>query len=287
MTTHIVEAPAKINLTLAVVGKRDDGYHRLVSVMAALDLADRLTVTAVDGGDVSLTCDDPSLPVDESNLVVRAAMALRRATGVAKGARIHLEKRIPVAAGLGGGSSDAAAALIGLGAAWGVELSPRELTSLAVGLGADVPFFLGTPLALVEGIGERLTAIPPVEPFHLLLVKPTFGVAAADAYRGASFSFAPRPVDPAFVDAFASGDPALAAAFMRNDLEPWVLATHPALAAMKRRLIATDPAPTATLMSGSGSTLFALYRSAEEARRGADTWRGEEGAFVAVAETRT
>jgi 4-diphosphocytidyl-2-C-methyl-D-erythritol kinase len=161
-------AYAKINLCLEVIARRDDGYHNIVSVMQLIDLHDTLTFTHAD--DLTTECDDPSLAEGEANLVWRAARLLQESAGVASGARIELQKRIPTSAGLAGGSSDAAATLLGLCELWGLELSKGEMRYLAAQLGSDVPFFLNGPTALVEGRGERVTHLPATLPGWAVLV---------------------------------------------------------------------------------------------------------------------
>ena len=164
-----LDAHAKINLTLEVLGRRDDGYHDIVSIMQTVDLADTLTFEPFTS--ISLECDEPSLaPAD--NLVTKAALMLRERAGVDLGARIRLRKRIPVASGLGGGSSDAAAALLGLNALWGLGMSVRDLTPIAVQLGSDVPFFLQGGTAMVQGRGEVVRPLPPAGLPHLIVLSP-------------------------------------------------------------------------------------------------------------------
>ena len=161
-----IETPAKVNLTLEVLGKRNDGYHEIASVMQAINLCDRLTFSIAD--DLSLISDTPGLDTKD-NLVYRAASLLNDKTGVSAGAEIHLCKGIPVAAGLGGGSSDAAATLLGLNRLWGLHLARDELEELAAQLGSDVPFFLAGGAALAEGRGERITPLPSPPTFWLVL----------------------------------------------------------------------------------------------------------------------
>src|SRR5215831_14410834 len=175
-----LRASAKVNLSLEVLGKRPDGFHEIASVMHAVDLADRLTLEAAPT--VSFHADDPELPTDEGNLVVRAAALLREAAGVEAGAKIELRKRIPVAAGLGGGSSDAAAALWGLSRLWGLGWSRARLAELAVRLGMDVPFFLGPGPALATGRGERLEPLGRMGGYALVLVNPGVSVSTREVY---------------------------------------------------------------------------------------------------------
>ncbi|HEV8584196.1 MAG TPA: 4-(cytidine 5'-diphospho)-2-C-methyl-D-erythritol kinase, partial [Methylomirabilota bacterium] len=175
----VLNAAGKVNLVLEVLGKRDDGYHELVTVMQAVDLSDRLTLEDADG--LELRSSAPGVPTDGRNLAMRAATALRDASGVGGGARITLDKRIPVAAGLGGGSTDAAAVLLGLNRLWKLRWPLARLDEVAAGLGMDVPFFLRGGTALATGRGER------VEPLRgrslgLVLVNPRFAVSTAETY---------------------------------------------------------------------------------------------------------
>src|SRR4051812_28052544 len=175
-----LQAPAKVNLTLEVLGRRPDGYHDVCSVVQAISLADELTFAPA--ANITLRCSQPELQ-GPGNLACRAADLLRRATGVRDGAALTLTKRVPVAAGLGGGSSDAAAALRGLNTLWRLRLAEERLADLAAQLGSDVPFFLQPGgCALVEGRGERLTPLPALPTQWLVLVKPPVGISAAAAY---------------------------------------------------------------------------------------------------------
>lgn len=162
-------AYAKINLSLEVLGKREDGYHDIVSVMQLIDLHDTLLFSPAD--ELTIESDSPKLNAEgENNLIWKAARLLAGATGTSNGAHIGLQKRIPISAGLGGGSSDAAAALVGLSKLWGVNISQEEMSRLAARLGSDVPFFLGAPTALVQGRGERVTPLPMLRPCWVLLI---------------------------------------------------------------------------------------------------------------------
>ncbi len=284
MEPIIITCPAKVNLTLRVVGKRADGYHELDSIMAPVTLADRLTVTASDDASVAFTCDDETLTGDD-NLVVKAAHAIRQATGVAKGARSHLEKRIPVAAGLGGGSSDAAGALKGLLRLWDVTMSDADLLRIATSLGADVPFFLDGRIARAEGVGERLTRLAKAPVYHLLLVKPDFGISALEAYKKGSFSFAPDADQAGTVGDILSGDPMRLARRMVNDLAPAMMRAYPQLARLQEEIATSDPQPITVMMSGSGPTLMALYATADRRREAEERLQGKASFVKGVTTT--
>jgi 4-diphosphocytidyl-2-C-methyl-D-erythritol kinase len=261
--TLIAEAWAKVNLSLRVVGEREDGYHRLSSIFAKVNLSDTLSITATDDPHISIFCSDPSLPADNQNLAARAAWALKERTGAKGGARIDIVKRIPVAAGLGGGSADAGAVLAALNGLWGLGLSPLELAGIGLTLGADVPFFLNGAMAHVEGIGESITPLRPRRPLHLLLANPGFPISAAEAYRGSSFDFGPAEDKEGMIAAAVEGDAKRLVKYVVNDLEPWAVGRFPALGKLKSALERTDPKPLAVAMSGSGPTFFALHATAE------------------------
>ncbi len=174
-TTHTRQAFAKLNLCLEIIGRREDNYHEITSVIQAIDLSDTLTFAPAEDGVLTLDCDDPALASEgESNLALKAARLLQQAAGITLGAHITLQKCIPLAAGLGGGSSDAAATLLGLSDLWGLRMGKRDLLDMASTLGSDVPFFLEGPTALVEGRGERVTRIPPPPPGWAVLVCPQY-----------------------------------------------------------------------------------------------------------------
>lgn len=253
-------APAKVNLTLEVLRRRSDGFHDIRSVMQAISLADRLTFSRAAA--LELRCSRPELE-NSDNLVWRAADLLRRQTGTTQGARVELQKRIPVAAGLGGGSSDAATALLGLNALWGLRLQRSVLRELGSRLGSDVPFFLGpSPCALAEGRGEQLTPLPPLPAAWLVLVNPPLRVAAADVYR----AFPPqRWSDGTHTAAWLAASQGVAGVPLPfNDLESVALGIAPG-AGVARDALFSAGAPDA-VMSGSGPTYFALFSGEADAR---------------------
>ncbi len=260
----IVRAPAKINLTLDVLGRRLDGYHALRSVMQTLELHDTLELTGLAEPAIVFECDVPALCGD-ANLVMRAARLLREHTGYSGGARIVLRKRIPVDAGLGGGSSDAAATLQGLGQLWDLDLPRDHLAELGAHLGSDVPFFLYAPTALVGGRGEYVEPLPPIPPVHVVLHKPEGGVSTARV-------FAAFP--PARYGDGSGTDHLLAALREGRPVEEWPLSNglqetvgemYPDVAAALSRLAAAGaPRP---ILTGSGSTVYALFATQDQARQ--------------------
>lgn len=255
VTTFSLDAPAKINLWLRVLGRREDGFHALETRLAPLALCDRLTLQADAGravGDIGFDCDDPSVPGDESNLVVRAVRELEKATGKLPGMRFFLEKRIPHGAGLGGGSSDAAAALRLVRAAFCPEVEEAILYTAAGAVGSDVPFFLLGKVADASGRGEIVEPVPDAgicgSP-RVLLVKLPFGISTPWAYKNWR--------DSVEVPGLLYAPQQTPWGELRNDLERPVFEKYPVLGLLKARLREASGV-TAVLLSGSGSTVFAL-----------------------------
>jgi 4-diphosphocytidyl-2-C-methyl-D-erythritol kinase len=254
-------SPAKINLFLAITDRRADGFHNLVSLVAPLTWGDALHVEPAEM--ISLTCDDPALPNDDRNLVVKAANAFVAETGWKGGARLRLEKRIPVGAGLGGGSSNAAVTLCALNQLAGEPLSPTRLAEVAARVGSDCPLFLTGKPSVMRGRGERIEIVPDsaaqrLSGRELLIFKPAFGVSTAWAY-GAMAANAPRdylPADQADarINPWLNGrEPAEALLF--NNMESVAFRKFPALPVLLERLRELGLSPR---MSGSGSACFAF-----------------------------
>ena len=259
----VLNAAAKINLALEVLGKRDDGYHEVATVMQAVDLSDRLVIEDAEG--LELRVSAPDLPSDGRNLVVRAAHALREATAVSRGARITLDKRIPVAAGLGGGSADAAAALVGLSRLWGLRWPAARLAELAVTLGTDVPFFLRGGAALGTGRGERIEPVAGTA-LALVLVNPGVGASTLAIYGGVTPAmYSDGSHVRQMVAALRSRDPARVSASLFNALERVAATAYRQVAQMEAALLAAGALGAA--MSGSGLTVFGVARSFDHARQ--------------------
>ncbi|MCU0779895.1 MAG: 4-(cytidine 5'-diphospho)-2-C-methyl-D-erythritol kinase [Akkermansiaceae bacterium] len=255
MTPLTLTAPAKLNLSLRVLGQRDDGFHDIDTLMVKLPgLADTLEFTPAE--DFAFTCDDAGLPGGDDNLVVKAARAFAAAAGVKPRCRIHLAKRIPAAAGLGGGSSDAATTLLGLNRLHDEALPPARLREVAAALGSDVPFFLGEGAARCTGRGEVVTPVAEPPALDLLLLKPEFGVDTASAYARC-LSARPLPgisYDPQELDGLT----------LVNDLERAVFRKFLILAEIKQWLLSRAEV-AAALLCGSGSTVFAVLKDAASA----------------------
>jgi 4-diphosphocytidyl-2-C-methyl-D-erythritol kinase len=260
----VLNASAKVNLTLEVLGKRPDGYHEIATVMQVVDLSDRLVLE--DARSLVLETDARGVPTDGDNVVIRAAALLREAAGVERGARIRLDKRIPVAAGLGGGSTDAAATLWGLNRLWGVRWGVERLTELAVRLGMDVPFFLGRGRALATGRGERLEWLPGGGSYALVLVNPNVALSTREVYgRATSAAFSDGSRGRAMIKALARRNAAVVAASLYNGLESVVEPVYPVVSQMKAALLSAGA--LGAVMSGSGPTVFGVARSLDHARQ--------------------
>lgn len=259
-----IQSYAKINWTLDVLYKREDGFHELRTTYQTVSLHDTLNISGSDGP-IEILCDESRVPCDETNLAFKAVALLREATGAAKGARIEIEKRIPVAGGLGGGSSNAAATLLALIKLWQVEMSDRALLRIAASLGSDVPFFLTGGTALGVGRGEEVSPIEQVDCQHMLLVNPGFAVSTRDAYEKLSrLTRSETANNIPFALMAAKGVSVLPLA-ARNDLEEAVFAAYPEIAEVKRRLIGLGARHA--LMSGSGATVFGVFDNSQTIER--------------------
>ena len=266
LTRH---SPCKVNLLLNILGKRPDGFHALETVIQPIAVFDVLTFQR--GDRLDLACSDPNLPVDSRNLVHRAATEFFKAAEIPAGVRIHLEKRIPVAAGLGGGSGNAAVTLLSLNELFGNPLQPSQMHGLAASIGSDVPFFLQSKPALAVGRGEQIESVDPFPALagkSMLLVHPGFGVSTAWAYQHlAEFTDAlngkPGRAQK-LIQLLGQADLRPAAAEFYNALEFPVLRKYPLLAIIREFL--EREGAIAARMSGSGSTLFGIIESEQQAR---------------------
>jgi 4-diphosphocytidyl-2-C-methyl-D-erythritol kinase len=274
-------SPCKVNLLLNILGKRADGFHELETVMHPIDLCDVLVLER-QGTGIRLTCSEPSLPTDARNLVYRAAAAFLEAAKSTEGLRLHLEKRIPLAAGLGGGSGNAATTLLGLNELFGGPLAAERLQSIAASLGSDVPFFLQRKPALATGRGERIQPVewfPALRGVFCLLVHPGFGIATAWAYQQLAHFPAALNGQPGrgqkLLGLLQTAELKAAAPEFYNSLEAPALKKYPLLALFQEFLRAHGAA--ATLMSGSGSTTFALIEGKTAAEALAEKFKSKFG----------
>jgi 4-diphosphocytidyl-2-C-methyl-D-erythritol kinase len=262
-----VAAPAKINLFLQVTGKRPDGYHELFTLMSPLRLADEVLLKPFNSG-IRISCSDPSIPTDDSNLAYRAAEVLnsqvsKRRGIVPLGVDITIEKRIPVGAGLGGGSSDAASVLYGLNKYYGFPFSREELMQMGLEIGADVPFFIFGEPALATGIGEYLVPYPNLVAYFVLLLYPGIHVSTAEVYKNLDLGL--TNCEKKLKDIVLKDRPFDAAFHSCNDLESVTLAKYPQVKAAKTAV--SGSGAQGVLMSGSGSTIFGLFENARAAQR--------------------
>ena len=289
MSTVVRQSPCKVNLLLNILRKREDGFHELESVMQPVLLCDRLEVGKSASG-IALSCSHPALPVDATNLVHKAATAFLTATGITDGVSIHLDKNIPLAAGLGGGSGNAAHTLGALNELFDLPLSSAKLQELAAALGSDVPFFLQSQPALAYGRGELVqphAPFPALRGAHILLIHPGFGISTAWAYQSlAKFPDALHgKVGRAqqLIGLLQGPDLAAAGRACYNSLEAPALPKHPLLVLYQEFLRASG-APT-VLMSGSGSTTFAITPTRDAADRLRERFQSKFGpsAWTAVA----
>ena len=275
-------SPCKVNLLLNILGRRPDGFHELETILQPVAYHDRLQFTRAASG-VTLTCTDPSLPVDAGNLVHRAATEFLNAARITDGVRIHLEKRIPSAAGLGGGSGNAATTLLGLNELFGNPLPLDRLDQIAATLGSDIPFFLQTKPALAVGRGEKVGSLPDFPALrgkYFLLVHPGFGIATAWAYQ--NLARFPTTLNgragraKELITVLQSGPLAIAGKQFYNSLESPALEKFPILALYQEFL--RSHGAEAALMSGSGSTTFALLPTRAIAEHAAEEFCSKFGA---------
>ena len=253
-------AAAKVNLFLEVLGQRPDGYHELQTLLAPIDLYDTLEIQPRDDGELILICDAPDVPTGPDNLVWKAAVALRTTSG----ATIHLTKRIPHEAGLGGGSSDAASTLLALNVIWNRNLTVEELKPIAATVGSDVAAFLHDGPTWCTGRGEVVEPVPTPMPLDLVIVKPPFGLSTAEVYRNARLPEAPVSGD-ALRAALAAGNAEAVGRLMHNRLQPAAFALQPLADRVYEVLLAQEP--LGAMLSGSGSCVFALAKDREDAHR--------------------
>ena len=266
-----IKGYAKINLGLDVVGQLDNGYHLLRSVMQQIDLYDTVELSSLpepasgrkDDSRILLTSDSGEVPLDESNLACKAAKLLMEHDGLSEGVHIHILKKIPVAAGLAGGSADAAAVLIGMNELFGLGHSKEELQKLGLSLGADVPFCIMGGTALAEGIGERLTRIETIPEMYVVIAKPPIAVSTKYVYENLRLEQAVHPDTERILEAMRQKDLTEMTALLRNVLESVSAEKYPLIRQLKEAMLETGAA--GSLMSGSGPTVFGIFDSMKKA----------------------
>lgn len=274
-----VEAPAKINLTLHVVGRRADGYHELRSLMVPISLYDRVSMRVLPAARNSVTCSvsgPERVPGGRNNLAARAALSLLEETGICARVELHLYKRIPAGAGLGGGSSDAAAVLRTLQRILGVRLQRTRLTGLGASLGADVPFFLGGRPAWASGIGEQLQVVKGLPRMALVVAVPRVRIATAWAFEHALGGLTSRKKVPTL--AHLSLRDLAQGRGLHNDFESGVSSAEPEVGRVARRL--TEVGARATVLSGTGSAVVGVFDDTKAAHEACRQFRAPDKAFA-------
>jgi len=274
--TRTVLAPAKINLCLHVLGKRPDGYHDLAMLMQRISLYDRLEISLGAEPGIRVSCAGVALPPGDENIAAKAARRMLELAASQDGVVIVIDKRIPVAAGLGGGSSDAAAVLLALNEMLGLNLSRQRLQVEGARLGADVPFFVFGADAWATGIGDVLTAVPPLPRLWYVLVNPQLAVSTAWVYQ--NLRLTTKGVDVKLPRLLGTGEGLVR--LLHNDLETVTIGRHPELAELKARLMSLGA--TGALMSGSGPTVFGLFADESSARTAAAVLAEDESRCVFV-----
>lgn len=276
--TLTLPAYAKINLDLRVLGRRpSDSFHEIRTVFQTISLHDELTFQKTDSGRIGLTCSDPSIPADEHNLVYRAALSLREHYGVRQGASLRLEKRIPAQGGLGGGSSDAAVALLGLARLWKLPINGDDLAKIGAALGADVPFFFTGGTALGTGLGTDICPLADAPGRHLVIVMPGVKVSTAEAYNSLNAPALTMTGSAAILPVSYANAQISASLYdvMRNDFEPVIYNIYPEIERARTALVKAGAGKA--LLAGSGACVFGVFDDRESSARARGALRVEAG----------
>lgn len=264
-----LKALAKINLGLDVIGTRDDGYHLVKMIMQTIHMYDLVNIKKRDDDEIVMTTDSGFLPTDDSNLCIKAAKLMKENYPQIKGVSIHLQKRIPVAAGMAGGSSDAAAVLYGINIVYSLGVDIERLKELGVLIGADVPYCLMRGTVLAEGIGEELTRLPAVMKCHVLIAKPGVSVSTKKVYKRLDeIENKEHPDIDAIVEDITNGNLKSMASHMGNVLEEVTIPMHPQIAEIKKVMM--ENGAVVSMMSGSGPTVFGLFDDNETMMKARD-----------------
>lgn len=269
----ILRAYAKVNLSLDVIGKREDGYHLLKMIMQQIDLYDTITIHKNNTGNINITCNKSYVPIDERNLAHKAAKLFMNKYGVEEGVDIDIEKNIPVSAGLAGGSTDAATVLKAMRALFkGRKISNKDLKKLGLRLGADIPYCIEGGTALCEGIGEQITPLRPFSNLILVLVKPNFGVSTRDVYKALQLEKIYRhPNTNHMIKAIKEKNLESLVYNMRNVLENVTVGSYPTISFIKKEMIRMGA--KGALMSGSGPTVFGIFEDMLSAQRAYENFK--------------
>ncbi|OZU89521.1 4-(cytidine 5'-diphospho)-2-C-methyl-D-erythritol kinase [Virgibacillus indicus] len=266
------KAPAKINLALDVLSKRDDGFHNVEMLMTTIDLADRIKLTSLEEDRIEISLESRFVPSDERNLAYKAAFAFKKKYGIEKGVQIHIEKSIPVSAGLGGGSSDAAAVLRGLNRLWSLDRPMGELAELGADIGSDVPFCVYGNTGIAKGRGEIVEKLAPPPPCWVVLAKPDIGVSTRTIFQRIILDDLTHPNTDQIISALENKDFDQMCCNIGNVLENITLKVYPEVRRIKNAMIQAGAA--GTLMSGSGPTVYGLVEHYTTAKRIYNGMRG-------------
>jgi 4-diphosphocytidyl-2-C-methyl-D-erythritol kinase len=272
----------KINLFLDVKGKLPSGYHDIVTVIQSIDIYDEITLKPVNEDKIIIECSDLSIPVDESNTCFKAAMVLKDTFGINSGIHTYIDKKIPAGAGMGGGSSNAAAVIKGLNALWKLNLSREELSAIGVRVGADVPFCLVGGTCLAEGIGDKVTDLNDFLWNDILLVKPEFSISTAFIYKNLKSDYYNLYDSSLMLRHLSSHDHESTARSVSNTLEKVVEIFHPQIKDIKGLMI--DNGAISSIMTGSGSTVFGLFKDSTSLNKAYDL---ASGAYPFTFKTKT
>lgn len=257
----VVDAPAKINLFLDIIGRLDNGYHSLFMVMQSVGLSDKVTLEETDGSGIFLTCSDERLPSDSRNIAHKAAAAFFKKTNIDPRVKIHIEKRIPFEAGLAGGSADAAAVIVGLNELFKTNLSQAELCKIGLSVGSDVPFCIVGGTCLSQNTGGVLSRLEPLKDCFIVLAKPEAGVSTAEAYAAADNTYLHRPDSMRMLDACEKGDFEDICKYAGNVFEQVIEVVD----RVEFKRIMRSYGCSLCQMSGSGPTVFALFENKQNA----------------------
>ncbi|WP_249872217.1 4-(cytidine 5'-diphospho)-2-C-methyl-D-erythritol kinase [Oceanobacillus saliphilus] len=266
------KAPAKINLSLDVLRKRDDGYHDVEMIMTSIDLADRIELEQLEEDRIEISLESRYVPNDERNLAYKAAQLFKKKYGIKKGVHIHIDKSIPVSAGLGGGSADAAGVLRGLNRLWSLEISLDELAELGSTIGADVAFCVYGNTAIARGYGEKIEQLPSPPPCWVVLAKPDIGVSTRTIFGQIDIGKLFHPDTTAILDALKEKNFSKLCSNVGNSLEEITFGLHPEVLRIKEAMV--QAGATGVLMSGSGPTVYGLVEQQSKATRIFNGMRG-------------
>ncbi|MEN2766727.1 4-(cytidine 5'-diphospho)-2-C-methyl-D-erythritol kinase [Ornithinibacillus xuwenensis] len=270
--THFEKAPAKINLSLDVIRKRSDGYHDVEMIMTTVDLADRIELNTLQEDRIEVSLWSRYVPNDERNLAYKAAKAFKSRYNITKGVQIKIEKVIPVSAGLGGGSTDAAAVLRGLNKLWDLNIPIQELAALGATIGSDVPFCVYGSTGIAKGFGDIIETLPPPPPFWVILAKPDIGVSTKTIFQRVDINEVIHPNTNKVIEALYEKDFKKLCQNIGNSLEPVTTSLHPEVQRIKEKM--QQAGASGVLMSGSGPTVYGIVEQQSKAQRIYNGMRG-------------